>query len=263
MTTKDLIYYLKKGSTKSLPELLSDAADCLEEQLTELEHLRSHNKALISANSALSCELSDRCEKLENLAESDLDLFLDEGIIVEARGKFIFTFPYVENSKIEWSSRDAILQSMMSEQTWLSTYIYNPKSWEYMKAMCQASCNTRREFPALYEAVFGSNEGSLDFVFSKGSDEHRIYYFNPDSNAGGQIVICPFDDAMARRMLEGEDWIDVVAEVPQYLSDINHGSFFDTIAELISNFKEGKFVGIGVTEDNLKKVLEGGKKNEG
>ena len=263
MTTKDLIYFLKRGSTKSLSELLSDAADRLEEQMTELEHLRSHNKALISANSALSCELSDRCEKLEGLAESDLDLFLEEGIIVENEGKFIFTFPYVEGNKIEWTSRDAVLQSMLSEQTWLETYTYNPKSWEYMKAVYQASCSTRREFPALHEAIFGSNEGSPDFVFSKGADEHRIYYFNPDSNAGGQVVECPFDDAMARQMLEGEDWIEVVAEVTQYLSDINHGSFFDTIAELISNFKEGKFVGIGVTEENLKKVLEGGKKYEG
>ena len=263
MTTKNLIYELKRAMKESpISAILSETVNRLEEQSMELEHLRSHNQALISANSALSCELSDLCKKLKSFAKSDLNLFLDEGIVVEAREKFVFTFPYVENNKVEWESKEAVLQSMLSEHTWLKTYTYNPKSWEYMKDMYQASCRTKRKFPALYDAIFGSN-GTPDFVFSKGSDEHYVYYFNPDSNAGGQIVACPFDDAMARRMLEGEDWIDVVAEVPQYLADINEGSFFDVIADLINNFEEGQFVGIDVTEENLKKILEGGKKYEG
>lgn len=218
--------------------------------------IEEYNEVLSSANTALSCDLLDSQEKLKNAVSEIIDFYIEEGIIVEENDEFFFCFPYVENEKVKWKSKEDIIYGFLNNDFLLEGYCYNPKSWEYVREMCSASRNTRKEFPDLHEVIFGLGSSDTDFVFSKGSDNHYLYYFNPNSNAGGQIVVCPFDDEMAKRVIDGEDFIEVAAEVTQYLADINHVSFFDTITELINYSKEGKFIGKSNSKEETISLME-------
>ena len=186
--------------------------------------------------------LEDAIKKEKLVIEQLIQTCFEKGILKEENTVIKSPhFTYVEDREISWSCRGELFQDLLYEKTWLRTYLYNPKSREYLKAWLEAYEKTEKEFPALHEMIFGHSDD--DLLFSYGSDDHAIFYFNPDSCAGGQIVHCPFDNDMARRMIDGEDWVEVVAERTQYLADINHGSFFDTIEELIDHYKEGSFVG--------------------
>lgn len=261
MTTNDLIQFLRKeAETNPASEKLLAAANCLEEQENELLTEKAYKANLLSANTALSNELQDAHEKLLSALGDDMDAYIEESIIVrEDDGKFVFCFPYIEGKKMEWETMEKLLNDFSRQESWFTNCCYNPRSWEYTREMYHASVNTRKDFPALHAAIFGTDNTDPDFVFSKGPDDHYLYYFNPCSNAGGQIVICPFDDEMAKRVIAGEDFVEVAAEAPQYLADINHISFFDTISELIELFKEGKFIGKSTSKEDMislmKKVL--------
>ena len=63
------------------------------------------------------------------------------------------------------------------------------------------------------------------------------------SNAGGQIVQCPFSNDQAQRMVGNKDYFDVLAENTQYLSDINTISFFDCIFDIAERMEKGQFIG--------------------
>jgi hypothetical protein len=236
----------------------------LEEQENELLTEKAYKANLLSANTALSNELQDAHEKLLSALGDDMDAYIEESIILrEDEGKFVFCFPYIEGKKMEWETMEKLLNDFSRQESWFTNCCYNPRSWEYTREMYHASVNTRKDFPALHAAIFGTDNTDPDFVFSKGPDDHYLYYFNPCSNAGGQIVICPFDDEMAKRVIAGEDFIEVAAEAPQYLADINHISFFDTISELIELLKEGNFIGKSTSKEDMislmKKIV--GKKN--
>ena len=73
--------------------------------------------------------------------------------------------------------------------------------------------------------------------------DYTLFYFNPDSNAGGQIVQCPFSNDQAQRMVGNKDYFDVLAENTQYLSDINTISFFDCIFDIAERMEKGQFIG--------------------
>jgi hypothetical protein len=83
-----------------------------------------------------------------------------------------------------------------------------------------------------------------------------LYYFNPDSNCGGQIVECTFDDDMAKRILDGESLMNILAERDEYLYDINTVSFFNTLRTLSDSSFDEKFIGNVETEDDLKALIE-------
>lgn len=188
-------------------------------------------------------------------AERLIEQCFEEGILWEKDGKvFSPWFQYIEGEEIAWPSRESLLNDLLSQETWLDDieYKYNPRSEEYLRKWYEAFAKTRDTFSELHEMLFGDKDPTL--VFSEEPDYHYAYYFNPNSNAGGQIVECPFDDGMARLIKKGEDFIEVVAERTQYLSDINTCHFFNTVDDLIES-KEEMYIGSVVSEDNWKDVL--------
>lgn len=183
---------------------------------------------------------------------------LEKGILKEKGTEIVSPFfSYVNSEKVSWSCKEELIQDLLYEPTWSngtfhleSSYEFNPKSRVFLQSWYDAYVKTESEFPDLHNMLFGASDEEL--IFSEGADDHSLYYFNPDSNAGGQIVQCPFDDEMARRVIDGEECFEVMAERPQYLSDINHGSFFDTIESMIRDCREGKYIG----NDNVTTMLE-------
>ncbi len=86
-------------------------------------------------------------------------------------------------------------------------------------------------FPDLYDIL---SNPLVDLIFKDGSKyDYALFYYNPDSNAGGQIVQCPFTEEQAKRMIQNEDYLDVLAENTQYLYDIDDICFFDCIFYLL------------------------------
>ncbi len=109
------------------------------------------------------------------------------------------------------------------------------KSPSYKKAMRI----TRSNFPDL----FCDLDEDVDLIFKDKKYDYTLFYFNPDSNAGGQIVQCPFSNDQAQRMVGNKDYFDVLAENTQYLSDINTISFFDCIFDIAERMEKGQFIG--------------------
>lgn len=111
----------------------------------------------------------------------------------------------------------------------------------YKKAMELSKLVCRKLTPALYEGLF---ENDMDLVFEDGSKfNYCLYYYNPDSNCGGQIVQCPFDAEQAAQMVDNEDYMDVLATNTQYLADIDSYHFFETLFDLMEDYLNGKCLG--------------------
>lgn len=123
----------------------------------------------------------------------------------------------------------------------------------YADLLKQAKEYALEHFPALHDTVFGKSD---DFFLYYDGDFFTLYYFNPDSNCGGQIVECTFDDGMAKRVLDGESLMNVLAEREGYLYDINTISFFNTLRTLSDSSFDEKFIGNVETEDDLKALIE-------
>ena len=118
---------------------------------------------------------------------------------------------------------------------------YNVMSQEYLEYMLEAKRCCSIFFPELHDSIFGNKD--YNFVFSCGPDYHFLYYYNGDSNEGGQIVECQFDDEMAQRMINGEEIMDVLAEQTQYLSDINTDHFFHSVYDLVKSRVNENYTG--------------------
>ena len=91
--------------------------------------------------------------------------------------------------------------------------------------------------------MFCDLDEDVDLIFKDKKYDYTLFYFNPDSNAGGQIVQCPFSNDQAQRMVGNKDYFDVLAENTQYLSDINTISFFDCIFDIAERMEKGQFIG--------------------
>lgn len=76
-------------------------------------------------------------------------------------------------------------------------------------------------------------QADWNFVIKIDDDNYVLCYWNPDSNAGGQIVECHFDNEMAQRILNGEELMGVLAEGNQYLSDIDSIYLFKTSFDIL------------------------------
>lgn len=186
--------------------------------------------------------LEDAIENVKAETKKLVEDCFEAGILTEENGVISSPyFMYVEYDRISWSSIDELIQDLLYEPTWKDrVYCYNPRSRGYLKSWYDAYVKTK-DFPELHNMLFNFSDD--DLLFRSNSEDFAIYYFNPDSSVGGQIVHCPIDFEMANRIAVGEDWIEVAAEVPQYLADINHGSFFDTIEELVDDYRNNKFIG--------------------
>lgn len=123
----------------------------------------------------------------------------------------------------------------------------------YADLLKQAKEYCLEHFPALHDTVFG--EADNFFLYYDGNF-FTLYYFNPDSNSGGQIVECTFDDDMAKQILDGEDLMTVLAEREEYLYDIDTISFFNVSRTLSDSSFDEKFIGNVETEDDLKALIE-------
>lgn len=126
---------------------------------------------------------------------------------------------------------------------------------EYTEAESLVKDLCKGLFPELYDAVF--NLDNTDLIFKDGKyGDYALYYFNPDSNAGGQFVHCPFSAEQGRRMIKNEEYIDVLAENTQYLSDIDTCHYFYTFFGLLEMKDNGGFLGTDVDKVCSKIVKE-------
>ena len=123
----------------------------------------------------------------------------------------------------------------------------------YADLMRQAKEHCFDHFPALHDTVFG--EADNLFLFYDG-DFFTLYYFNPDANCGGSLVECTFDDEMAKRILDGEDLMTVLAERDEYLYDIDTISFFKVLNNLSTSLFDEQFIGYASDEDGLLTLIE-------
>ena len=120
-----------------------------------------------------------------------------------------------------------------------------------------------REFPDLHEAVFGDGAGTMDLIFKDKWQEgcFKLYYYNPDSSAGGLIEECPFDVVDATEMIGNKNYMDVLAEHTHYLADVNSEHFFETIFGLLEMKRDGLYLGSDVDkvcseiEENAKTLM--------
>ncbi len=122
----------------------------------------------------------------------------------------------------------------------------------YAGLLKQAEEYCRKAFPVLHETVFGEEDY---FFLYYNCDFFTLYYYNPDSNAGGQIVECTFDEEMAKRILKGEPLTNVLAEREQYLYDINTKSFFEKLKMLADAQHDRDFFGYVENEEGIKRAI--------
>lgn len=93
-------------------------------------------------------------------------------------------------------------------------------------------------FPALHDTVFGEDD---DFFLYYDGEVFTVYYFTPDANCGGSLVECVFDNKTAKRILEGEDLMNVLTEGEE-LYDVDTVSFFVVLNNLSRSLSAGKFI---------------------
>ena len=128
------------------------------------------------------------------------------------------------------------------------------ESTEYKKAIALLEELCSRDFPELHDSLFENSD--MDLIFADKYGDFKVFYYNPDSNAGGQIVEGEFQERDISRFLEGEELIEVIADYTQYLSDINTYHFFNTAFQILDLKEKGFFLGTDIetiSKDFLKK----------
>ena len=156
--------------------------------------------------------------------------------------------------QIQWETAQNAVEDIAPQNPFVDANIYNVKSREFLQLFYEIAIDTELNCPPLNDMILGPFEKVI--LTSDGPDKHNIFYFNTDSNAGGQIVQCPLDDAMARRIISGEDWIEVVAERTQYLYDVNTTDFFDMVATLVQSYHSDSYVGHFIDNKELNMLLK-------
>lgn len=98
-------------------------------------------------------------------------------------------------------------------------------------------------FPELHESLFVNDD--KDLIFSSGAldDLFYVFYFNPDSFAGGTIVEGYFKRKDMEDIETGLSLYDVIAEYKQDNSDIDTHHFFNAILAMLEMKEKGRFLG--------------------
>ena len=122
--------------------------------------------------------------------------------------------------------------------------LYDTSTPAYAQAKKLLASMCEKQFPELYDTVFQHVDQDLIFFVQDG--HFQLVYYNPDAEAGGQLVQCPFTASQTTRMQDKDAYLDVLAENTQYLSDINTAHFFRTVFSLLDAKKEGRFLGTDV-----------------
>ena len=160
----------------------------------------------------------------------------------------------IEQEIVENEVYDLLEKAVVNKHEDLYTSPFDTESREYIEAREKIQEYLEKRFPELTEIVSG--DGAVDLIFSNECDGFVGFYYNPDSNEGGQIVKYTFDEDQLERIIAGEELMDVVAENIQYLSDVNTVQFFDRIFELVDKKVEGCFLGSMVDQKELRKLCE-------
>lgn len=122
------------------------------------------------------------------------------------------------------------------------TYDTTHPAYTQAKKLLASICE--QQFPELYDAIFQHVDQNL--IFSRPDGSFQLVYYNPDSDAGGQIIQCPFDASQAFRMQDNDAYLDILSENTQYLSDIDNEHFFRIIFELLEARREDRFLGTDI-----------------
>lgn len=186
------------------------------------------------------------CEEQVPYFEDKLDKLIDKynEVVTVAEAKASAGFESVKQAVDDWLER-----ARSTEGCELGCGV--TKDEEYNLVMEQVEQLCLWAFPELHQAVFGgSGQGDpgVDLIFKSRSygDTFHLFYYNPDSNAGGQLVQCLFDMKAAERMVGNPDYFDVLCEYDQYLSDIATEHFFHDVFEMIQMKFDGLFLGTDV-----------------
>ena len=147
-----------------------------------------------------------------------------------------------ESALAELESTEKIVYKLLEKAATGNGMELDVENPHYKSAYSLTAEYCMHRFPELHEMVF-EGDGSEDLFFESGGWEGNLFYYNPDSNAGGQIVHCPLNAEQASRMIGNDDYIDVLAENTQYLSDINTYHFFNTTFGLLSDYINGDYLG--------------------
>lgn len=176
---------------------------------------------------------------------------IQEGLLIPKKGRLLFLFCQ-DQKEMSWGSTDELLEILVSRNEKSDDSDENtPHSVEFLEKMLDLSRKCRTEFPDLYDTVYTLKD--QDLVFSHGPDDHYIVYMNLDAASGGQIVENQINDEIAKKVIRGKPFVDSV-ENPE-MTDIDNPSFFQTIENLIKDFKEGKFIGRSNSPDELNMIL--------
>lgn len=133
---------------------------------------------------------------------------------------------------------------------WLSQQPYDldTRSAQYREAMDMMEEICGWSFPELAGMVFDNSDGDLVFREPSSTGEYAWYYYNSDSNAGGQIVGMPFDEDKAIKMLSHPEPISVIDGRKCWMEDVDKKGFFITIFDMLQMNKDGWFIGTDIQE---------------
>lgn len=205
----------------------------------------------------LNCDIDIFTEIIETVAVDNQEFYAPDNQYsqdaLDMHQKAVDAIKAVANREIDIADQkaveDAVWKLLYEDRASVYDRELDTESPQYKKAMELVEAHCSHAFPELYAAIFGDGTGSEDLLFVDGEKyEYNLFYYNPDSNAGGQIVQCPFDGEQASRMIGNEDYIDVLAENTQYLSDIDDMCFFECVFELLDLKNDGRYLGNHVDE---------------
>lgn len=158
----------------------------------------------------------------------------------------------IEQEIVENEVYELLEKAVVNKEEDFHTSPFDMKSAEYIEARGKIEDYLEKCFPELAEIVAG--DGAVDLIFVNECDGFVGFYYNPDSNAGGQMVKYTFDEEQLQRIVAGEELMNVVAENTQHLSDVNTVHFFDSIFELMDKKAEGSFLGVMISQEDIRTI---------
>ena len=216
--------------------------------------------------------MNEKIEKAKNLIHECLDF----DILQSRNGKVkVFFIPEEKTEEegiwvlmsISEAAKDIVKQNAFDvlekaleekKKIFVDRETFKTDTEVYTDLIRQAKEHCLDHFPALHDTVFGDADNL--FLYYDGNF-FTLYYFNPDANCGGSLVECTFDDEMARRILDGEDLMTVLAERDEYLYDIDTITFFKVLNNLSTSLFDEQFIGYTSDEGKVVELIEQTLKN--
>lgn len=213
--------------------------DWIVEQAKELKALigyDSQERVLLNKARALSC-----IETMKH-SLSELELFIEN--IKEKEGSLDAAINTCEEARLKYDVINGVESIVYG---WLNRLGEKPvldvDSPDYKQIIKLVKELCEEQFPELAESVFGDKDEDFIFKSRLGDNWYNLFYYNPDSVAGGQIVMCSFNKLGAAEMTVADDCSDVLADYPQRLADVNSEHFFGTVFDLLKMKVDGYFLG--------------------